>query len=160
MKLYGFRIVGHVFLSLNSPPLPQNDMGILCDALGGLPLLVDEHGNKQDGDDENNAKDDNDTRLTLGPVVALGELVESVLGASGEGHADGGHCVCRFLREKESDGRFEDAMRKQVSRSSKCSKTEKTRLTDGRTRARRSLRKGLGKLPKALARVAKLYSVW
>ena len=69
-------------------------MDILRGALGSLPLLVDEHGKEQDGDDENNAEDDNDTRLTLGPVVALGELVESVLGASGEGHADGGHCVC------------------------------------------------------------------
>ena len=62
--------------------------------------LVDEHGNDQDGDEENNDEDDNDTGLTLSPVlVALGEVEESVLGASGKRHADGGHCVCRgFLR--------------------------------------------------------------
>jgi len=61
-------------------------------------LLVDEHGNDQDGDEENNDKDDDDTGLTLSPVlVTLGQLVESVLGASGDGHRDGGHCVCGFL---------------------------------------------------------------
>lgn len=64
-------------------------------------LLVDEHGNDQDGDEENNNEDNNDTRLALGPVlVTLGELVEGVLGASGDGHADGGHCGCRFLRDE------------------------------------------------------------
>jgi len=57
--------------------------------------LVDEHGNDQEKDEENNDKDNNDTGLALGPVlVALGELEESILGASGKGHADGGHCVC------------------------------------------------------------------
>ena len=66
-------------------------------------LLVDEHSNDQDGDEENNNEDDDDTRLTLSPVlVTLGELVEGVLGASGDGHADGGHCGCRFLREDKS----------------------------------------------------------
>ena len=44
--------------------------------------LVDEHGNNQDGDKEDNDEDDNDTGLTLGPVLALDELVKSVLAAS------------------------------------------------------------------------------
>ena len=58
-------------------------------------LLVDEHSNNQDENEENNDQDDNDTGFTLGPVlVALGQLVEGELGASGDGHADGGHCVC------------------------------------------------------------------
>ena len=66
--------------------------------VGKTYLLVDEHGNDEDRDEENNDEDDNDTGLTLGPVlVALGELVESVLGASGDGHADGGHCVCLWV---------------------------------------------------------------
>lgn len=64
-------------------------------------LLVDEHGNDQDGDEENNTEDNNDTGLALGPVVALGELVQGVLCASSEGHADGGHCGFRFLREEK-----------------------------------------------------------
>jgi hypothetical protein len=104
MKPWDFRIVGHEFLSLaavRAAPSAhsQIDWGILGDALAGLPLLVDEHGNEQNGDEENNAEDNNDTGLALGPVLALSELVEGVLGASGEGHADGGHCGCRFIYE-------------------------------------------------------------
>lgn len=111
MKPSDFGIVGHEFLSLCSPPseaeyilllpLPRKSTwGILCgDALAGLPLLVDKHGNEQNGDEENNAKNNNDTGLALGPVVALSKLVEGVLGASGEGHADGGHCEGRFIYE-------------------------------------------------------------
>ena len=59
--------------------------------------LGDEKTNQQAEDEEDNDENDNDTRLTLGPVVTLGQLVESVLGASGDGHRDGGHCVCGFL---------------------------------------------------------------
>lgn len=58
--------------------------------------LVDEHGNDQDGNEEDNDEDDDDTGLALCPVLlALGELVESVLAAGEEGLADGGHCDCR-----------------------------------------------------------------
>jgi hypothetical protein len=62
--------------------------------LGSSNLLVDEHGQDKDGDEEDNDEDDNDTGLTLGPVLALHELVNSVLAASDEGHIDGGHCEC------------------------------------------------------------------
>ncbi|KAH9860754.1 hypothetical protein J1614_012086 [Plenodomus biglobosus] len=55
--------------------------------------LVDEHGNDQDHDEEDNDEDDNDTGLALGPVLALDQLVQSILAASGKGHVDGGHCV-------------------------------------------------------------------
>ena len=60
---------------------------------GRTNLLVDEHSNNEDGDKEDNDEDDNDTGFALGPVVALGELVDGVLCASSEGHGDGGHCV-------------------------------------------------------------------
>jgi hypothetical protein len=62
--------------------------------------LVDEHSNDQDGGKENNDEDDNDTGFTLGPVlVALRQLVEGVLGASGDRHTDGGHCMCVLLQQ-------------------------------------------------------------
>jgi hypothetical protein len=61
---------------------------------GATYLLVDEHGNDKDRNEEDNDEDDNDTGLTLGPVLALHELVNSVLAAGDEGHVDGGHCEC------------------------------------------------------------------
>lgn len=61
--------------------------------------LVDEHGNDQDKNEEDDDEDNDDTDLTLGPVLlALGKLVQDVLAASGKGHVDGGHCVCRVLQ--------------------------------------------------------------
>jgi hypothetical protein len=60
--------------------------------------LADEYTDHQDGDKEDNDKDNDDTGLTLGPVLlALGELVKSVLAASNEGHVEGGHCKCGVL---------------------------------------------------------------
>jgi hypothetical protein len=110
-------------------------------------LLVDEHGNEQNGDEENNAEDNNDTGLALGPVLALSELVEGVLGASGEGHADGGHCGCRFLREKKSQTGCWETMwcGIQDSWSSRCSKT-----VDGKSDAVSAIfwGKGLGMSPR------------
>ena len=48
--------------------------------------LGDEYTDQQAGNEEDNDEDDNDTGLTLSPVlVTLGQLVESVLGASGDG---------------------------------------------------------------------------
>lgn len=42
--------------------------------LAGLDFLVDVEPHQADGDNEDNAKDDDDARLLLGPVLALGEL--------------------------------------------------------------------------------------
>lgn len=64
-------------------------------------LLVDEHGKNKNGDKEDNDEDDNDTGLTLGPVLALDQLVESVLAASDEGHVDGGHCDDVWVSEEQ-----------------------------------------------------------
>lgn len=59
-------------------------------------LLVDEHGKNKDSNEEDDDKDDDDTGLALGPVLlALHELVDSILAAGDEGHVDGGHCGCR-----------------------------------------------------------------
>lgn len=55
--------------------------------------LVDEHGKDENGNEEDNDEDDNDTRLALSPVLALHQLVNSILAASDEGHVDSGHCV-------------------------------------------------------------------
>jgi len=52
---------------------------------------VDEETKETKSNDEDDAEDDNDTRLSGGPVLALDQLVH---GASGnELLADGGHCV-------------------------------------------------------------------
>jgi hypothetical protein len=60
--------------------------------------LADENTNHQDGDQEDNTEDDDDTGLTGSPVLlAIGQLVESVLAASHEGHVEGGHCECEVL---------------------------------------------------------------
>ncbi|KAH9867355.1 hypothetical protein IAQ61_007947 [Plenodomus lingam] len=75
--------------------------------------LVDEHGDDQDGNEEDNDEDDNDTGLTLGPVLALDELVQGVLAASDEGHVDGGHCVCwvlwQWVRYEQAAGNGNDS---------------------------------------------------
>jgi hypothetical protein len=64
--------------------------------------LVDEHGNDEDEDEEDDDEDDDDTGLALRPVLlALHELVDSVLGASHEGHVDGGHCECGGFLDEE-----------------------------------------------------------
>lgn len=65
-------------------------------------LLVDEHGNDQDGDEEDNDEDDDDTGFSLSPVLALHQLVDSILAACDEGHVDGGHCERGFLRRNWS----------------------------------------------------------
>ncbi len=66
--------------------------------------LGDEYANQQAGNEEDNGKDDNDTGLTLGPVVTLGQLGHGELAASGDEVRDGGHCVgYGFLQECQSD---------------------------------------------------------
>lgn len=55
--------------------------------------LGDEYTNQQAGNEEDNAQDDNNTRLTLSPVIALGQLGHGVLATSGNEVGDGGHCV-------------------------------------------------------------------
>lgn len=54
--------------------------------------LGDEYTDQQTGDEEDNGKYDNDTRLALGPVVTLGQLGHGVLAASDERHIESGHC--------------------------------------------------------------------
>lgn len=56
--------------------------------------LGDEYTDQQAGNEEDNDEDNNDTGLTLSPVlVALGQLGDGVLAASGNEVGDGGHCV-------------------------------------------------------------------
>jgi hypothetical protein len=58
-------------------------------------LLADEDTNSQKGNKEDNDQNKDDTGLALSPVLlTLGQLVESVLAASDEGHVEGGHCEC------------------------------------------------------------------
>lgn len=61
--------------------------------------LGDENTKQQAGDEEDDDQDDDDTGLTLGPVLALGQLGHGVLAASGDEVRDSGHCVgCGFLQ--------------------------------------------------------------
>lgn len=55
--------------------------------------LGDENTDQQAGNEEDNDEDDNDTRLALGPVIALGQLGHGVLAASSNQVRDSGHCV-------------------------------------------------------------------
>jgi hypothetical protein len=59
--------------------------------------LVDEHGNDEEKDEEDDDKDDDDTGFALSPVLALHQLVDSILAAGDEGHVDDGHCECEFV---------------------------------------------------------------
>lgn len=66
--------------------------------------LGDPYTDQQAGNEEDNAKDNDDTRLTLSPVLALGQLGHGVLAASGNEVRDSGHCVgCGFLQRRQSD---------------------------------------------------------
>lgn len=61
--------------------------------------LGDPYTDQQDGNEEDDDKDDNDTGLALGPVIALGQLGHGVLAASSNEVRDSGHCVgCGFLQ--------------------------------------------------------------
>jgi hypothetical protein len=90
----------HIFAVNSAPPfflptycLPAPRRRLYHGSLGGLALLqelVGPKGDQTDGNNEDNAENDDDTRLLLGPVLALDQLADdSVAGDEG---VDGGHC--------------------------------------------------------------------
>ena len=60
--------------------------------MGVTYALGDEYTDQQASNEEDNDEDDNDTGLTLGPVLTLGQLGHGVLAAGSNEVRDSGHC--------------------------------------------------------------------
>jgi hypothetical protein len=76
-------------------PLSKTQQASLLDGLALLAPLeaLEDLGNDDaDGNEEDDAEDDNDTNLPLSPVLALGQVHDSIAGDEG---VNGGHFDCQ-----------------------------------------------------------------
>ena len=74
-------------------------MGLACPTLGNL--LVDEDTNEEEAQDTEDAKDEDDTGLPVGPILlALDEFTHGVLATGEEESVNCGHFA--LLRTKDS----------------------------------------------------------
>lgn len=98
-------------------------VGGLAGGLAARDATGNQQANDTGGDDKDDAKDDNDTGLLVGPVLALGELVNSVAGDNGVdgGHFDRGLCG-------ESAGRGENLSASEVGERTRTDNENKRKL--------------------------------